>query len=105
MRVIRKFRVSPIMPGAVLEMGMPEGAEILSAQTHRASCVLWAIVDTAKPVVKRRLMLIGNDEDLPVVAIRLFFVGTMQIPVTNLSQTVPEPLVMHLFDLGEESQS
>lgn len=59
------------------EIRMPENAQILSVQYQADNLVLWAIVNPAKPIVPRTIMIFGTGHLLPDLDLRNF-IGTVQ---------------------------
>jgi len=68
---------------------MPTDARILSVQVHRGVPCLWALVDTALPVVSRRIFTFGTEHPLCDAA-ELRFIDTYQ--------SLGGDLVFHVFE-------
>lgn len=94
----------PVAPEVVLEM--PLGAVILTAQLQEqeglpglGGLCLWAVVDTERPLVERRIRVQGTGQELSaelacdLAAGLPVYLGTVQAGY----------FVWHLFDLGEGS--
>lgn len=80
-----------LTPDVVNEIGVPEGARILCAHAQYGNPTIWALVDPAAPLKRRRIAVYttgGKMED-PEGA----YVGTVML--------YDETLVLHVFDLGE----
>lgn len=64
MKTIHKFSIptdrAAIQDGFSLDM--PEDAEILSVQLQRGEPMLWALIDTAKTLRRRRFVLVMTGE-------------------------------------------
>jgi hypothetical protein len=88
MLVIHKYQV---------EIGeaniMPAGARLLSVQYQKTALCVWAVADTAAPLVNRRFAVFGTGWDMTPEAAVMPHVGTVQEPGTGL--------VWHVFDVGE----
>jgi hypothetical protein len=59
-------------------ISMHDGARILDAQTQHGTAVLWAVVDTSKPQVRRTFAMIGTGYELPFEVERTCYIGTVQ---------------------------
>lgn len=69
-KAVWKFTLRPI-----IEIEMPDGAQVLSVQEQHGELCMWALVDTSKPMVKRKFLTFGTGHILPDGK-RLEFVGT-----------------------------
>lgn len=74
MRSIFKF---PIETADAQEVAMPKGASILCVQVQRGVPCLWALVDTAQPIVPRKVFVVGTGHLIPADA--ELYVGTYQL--------------------------
>lgn len=83
---IWKFEVPLLGENAI---DMPRGARILSVQVQDHRPYVWAVVDPAKPVVRRGLRWFATGESR--VNAHAPFIGTVQLG----------SYVFHLFDFGE----
>jgi hypothetical protein len=89
MLTIWKFPTSGEL-GAKIEM--PSGAQILTAQPQGGTLMIWAIVDTDAPKVKRQVHVIGTGWTSPFPD-NVRYVATVQQP----------PFVWHVFIGPEEA--
>lgn len=71
---------------------MHEGARLLSVQVQHDVACLWALVDTDREKVSRKLEIRGTGHDCERLQLAAY-VGTFQVDDGDL--------VFHLFDLGE----
>lgn len=88
----------PIAVTDEVVVDMPKGAKILSAADQNSMLCLWALVDVNAAPVKRRIRIIGTGQPANAV---LF--GSFVATVLLYNQSFNQSLVLHLFDLGEES--
>jgi hypothetical protein len=87
MNTIWKF---PVL-GHALAIEMPRGAEILTVQMHNDSPVLWAKVDTTKPIELRYVDYYGTGHEIPDYhQTERKYIGTIQ---------TSDGLVFHVFEL------
>lgn len=94
---IYKYKLDPdsikhTLLNEVLDIDMPIGSEILTAQVQKEDPVLWALVDPNAPVVKRRIYIVTTGQDKGVAEPGKY-IATIQIMRGNI--------VIHLFDGGE----
>lgn len=54
-----------------------EGARILTAKIQHGTAVLWAVVDTSKPKVRRSFAMVGTGWELPFEVERTHYIGTV----------------------------
>ncbi|WP_037322845.1 DUF7352 domain-containing protein [Amycolatopsis thermoflava] len=82
-RTVWKFPLNligePVIP-------MPRGAQILTVQMQDGQPQLWALVDPAQPVERRRLFIVGTGQPMPTDA------------ATYLATWQSGPFVFHLFE-------
>jgi DNA-directed RNA polymerase subunit RPC12/RpoP len=71
-----------------IKISMPEGSEILTAQTQRGIPYIWAIVDTGAPLTTRRLCLRGTGHTFKGNEGK--YIGTFQIDNGTL--------IFHVFE-------
>ncbi len=83
-KVIWKFTLRPI-----IEIEMPEGAQVLSVHEQNGEVCMWAQVRTENPTVKRKFFTFGTGHILPDNK-RLKYVGTALL--------IDEALVLHVFE-------
>lgn len=95
MMTIHKFPLG-LLEGQVVEMN--QGAQIKSVQMQGENLCLWALVDTERPKVKRRIYIYGTGHEIFPPHLYAPFIGTVQ--VEGGARTLPS-LVWHLFDGGE----
>lgn len=81
--VIYKY---PLSLGITI-VGMPEGAQILTAQMQNGFLQLWAMVQPDKPLEQRRFEVFGTGEPIELPA-ESPYVATVQ----------DGPLVWHVFE-------
>jgi hypothetical protein len=91
MNTIYKYEVNPDGRTA-----MPRDAKILHVGTQQAAdgdegIFVWAIVDTAAPIVQRRLLAVATGAVLHALASTDRYVGSVQFKTESL---------VFLFDLG-----
>ena len=102
MKTIYKYAFPTCNPNSIATMELPWGAEIIRLDAENGHAFLWAIVDTEKPLVKRRFALhkTGSNMDANMSKysesfIKLCYVGRFAI-------WAEMELMMYVFDLGEE---
>jgi hypothetical protein len=88
MRVIRKYHIESMMDPIVL---MPRGAKILKLANKKLKPIIWAMVDTEKPIVKRLIRTFNTEEELPEEPGQ--YLGTVELL----------GYVFHCFDGGERA--
>ncbi len=86
MKTIWKFNIPH---QSLIEIEMPHGAQVLKAECQGESPCLWAIVDPALPVTRRRFLLFGTGHPMGEDISTLKFVDTFQ----------QGPFVWHLFEV------
>jgi hypothetical protein len=75
----------------VCHVAMQQGAEILSVQQQGGWIVMWAIVDTEKPIEKRTFLLYGTGHTIPEIPdAGRKYIGTVQLR--------GGALVLHIFE-------
>ena len=65
----------------VQKVELPEGAEILTVQTQHEHPCIWALVDTAKPMINFKIGIAGTGNDLELLHASnetLKYIGTFQ---------------------------
>jgi hypothetical protein len=60
------LQLDALEPNSALVLDMPDGASVLSVQEQRGSLVMWALVDTDKPMEKRRFAIYGTGHAVPI---------------------------------------
>jgi hypothetical protein len=75
----------------VLDVQMPTNARCLSVQVQHDRLMLWAEVDTAEPMVLRRLRVVGTGHEFDRAGLR--YIGTVQM-VSELFNV----LVWHVYE-------
>lgn len=83
-KTIWKFTLRP-----VIEIEMPDGAQVLSVHAQNGELCMWAQVRTENPMVKRKFLTFGTGHILPEDK-RLIFVGTALLEGGSL--------VLHVFE-------
>lgn len=91
--------------GIVTEIAMLSGAEILSVAEQQGKVCLWALCESDARVARRRFVLVeaGQEFDLRTTAgtrIHMVYGLSKKQYVGAVHLSGPEPLVLHLFDLG-----
>ncbi len=98
MRTIYKYELRDAQDQ---DVRIHQGAEILAVEYQYERLIMWAIVDTDAPVVRRRILLVETGDDLGWYAgarlSRLSYVGTLQTHQSRPSSNY----VTHVFDGGE----
>lgn len=89
MKTIHKYVLDPAVVQAQ-EVAMPNGAKLLSVQSQQGLLTLWALVDTSRPTVMRKMMVFGTGQAIDLPPGPMDYVGTAQLG----------SLVWHLFDCG-----
>jgi len=85
----------PIPVEGEFELGLPQGARVLSVQVQAGMVCLWALVDPKAPLAPRRFRLAGTGHPIEN-AESLSFVDTFQLH--------GGALVFHVFEYVEEGQ-
>jgi len=77
MKTIWKY---PVLIMDEIWVYMPMGAEILDVQEQQGNICLWALVDTDKPLVKRKFRVFGTGKpvDLDYDELTWEFIATVQ---------------------------
>jgi hypothetical protein len=91
MKTIHKY---PLATADEIEIAMPADAELLCVREQYGTPCLWALVNTSKPSVFRRLRMVGTGHNLDDVSTRKY-VGTVF--------EAGGQLVWHVFDDGESA--
>jgi hypothetical protein len=71
-----------------IEIGMPEGAEILCVQSQGEGVFIWAIVDDNMGYERRRFAVYGTGQEIDAITVERY-IGTFQL--------YGGKLVFHLF--------
>ena len=72
-----------------LEVVLPEGAEILYVGNQRGVVCLWALVDLAKPLERRKFRLAGTGHEITEEVVK--YTGTVMLHDARL--------VFHVFEV------
>ena len=96
MKTIHKFQ---FLVSDFLGIAMPEGSEILHINLQRASPCLWALVDTAKPMVQRTFRVFGTGHEIPPEMFGCDF--RMNPKMKYLATFQQPPFVWHMFEVFE----
>lgn len=91
MRRVYKYEF-PIRDAFTLEL--PQGAQILRAESQRGATCLWALVDPGQPLETRLFALRGTGHDISLANIA--HVSTFQM--------LQGELVWHLFEVLQEAR-
>lgn len=94
MLTIHKYPID-LEAGADQIVSMRQGATLLDAQLHNGAVAVWAQVDDSRPVVKRRIAVVGTGHDASDIS------GGRYIATVQLRGGF---LVLHFFDMGEVAQ-
>lgn len=86
MRTIKKYDIKSMMDPIVI---MPKGAKILELAHKKSMPILWAQVDTDKPLVKRLIRSFSTEKELP------------EEPGEYLGTIETLGYIWHCFDGGE----
>ncbi len=86
---IWKFQLGLVDHQAV---NMPAGAQILTCQMQGATPCIWALVNPIAPMKIRNLYVIGTGHPMPVRALDMVYLGTIQLH--------GGALIFHLFEDG-----
>lgn len=94
MKMVCRFPIHFGPTTGTLEMGMPEGAEILCVQMQDTGPTIWALVDPMRPTSARRIIIVGTDHGMPKQDYDVWrvYIGTFQWPMMEGS------LVFHVFE-------
>jgi hypothetical protein len=87
MNTIHKFAI-PIVDTFAVDM--PLGAKVLAVQAQHGHPQIWAMVDTAQPLVPHRFYVIATGHEFSPDEMKMNYLGTFQ---TRLGE-----LVFHLFE-------
>lgn len=79
-----------------LEVGMPEGAIILSLQVQRGKPCMWALVDTEAPIELRYFWFLETGCPATSCVLRDEFIGTVQF--------LGGSYVLHLFEENKREE-
>lgn len=79
----------PLQTVGMQSVQMPRNARILCVQVQRCEPCLWAMVDETKPLVERRIRIIGTEHPIDASAV-LHYIGTYQLDGGGL--------VFHVFE-------
>lgn len=90
MRVVYKY---PIPVEDAFEIGLPQGARVLSVQVQGSTPCLWALVDPSRPKEARRFRLASTGHPVEESE-NLSFVDTFQLRGGSL--------VFHVFEYVED---
>lgn len=71
------------------EIEIPRDAKILTVQVQRGHPVLWAVVLTSNPIVRRRIVTYGTGHEVGWEAFGDVYIATYQLP---------DGTVWHVFD-------
>ena len=91
MLTIHKYPID-LEAGADQTVIMRQGACLLDVQLQNGAVAAWAHVDDARPLVKRRIVIVGTGHDASKI------VGGGYIATVQLRGGF---LVLHFFDMGE----
>lgn len=95
MKIFKYTLQPPLQPGAVSVVEMPRDARVLSVGAQGSSMVLWAVVDSTQPMVKRRFTVLPTGAEYTGVSMARF-VGTVQF-----QSGAERGLVFHVFERDE----
>ena len=87
MRVIRKYQIHSMMDPVI---AMPKGAKILKLAHKKSAPIIWAMVDTEKPLARRLIRVFQTDEEL------------IDEPGQYLGTVETLGFIFHCFDGGEK---
>lgn len=88
MKTIYKYTLDA---GDRVRIPLPRDAVVLSIQEQDGQAVMWALVDTDKPLVDREFRIIGTGYSIPESPEHLIFIGTLQLRGLGL--------VFHIFEV------
>lgn len=91
MLTIHKYPID-LEAGADQLVTMPQGAALLDAQLQNGAVAIWAHVDDVRPMVKRRVVIVGTGHNASDIT------GGRYIATVQLRGGF---LVLHFFDMGE----
>lgn len=91
MLTIHKYPID-LQAGADQTVKMPQGATLLDVQLQNGVVAVWAHVDDTRPMVKRRIVIVGTGHDASDIT------GGLYIATVQLRGGF---LVLHFFDMGE----
>lgn len=91
MLTIHKYPID-LEAGADQIVSMRQGAALLDAQLQNGTVAVWAHVDDVRPIVKRRIVIVGTGGNTTKI------VGGRYIATVQLRGGF---LVLHFFDMGE----
>uniref|UniRef100_A0A6M3Y387 DUF7352 domain-containing protein n=1 Tax=viral metagenome TaxID=1070528 RepID=A0A6M3Y387_9ZZZZ len=81
----------PIPADDYLEIGLPEGAQILKVDCQFDKPYLWALVDPLAPTKVRKFRLVGTGHPISEPLENLMFHGTFQLHGGSL--------IFHIFEI------
>jgi len=93
-KVIYKYAIQPNDKGEVV-LDLPSAAMVLDVQPQMGDLQMWALVDKAQPVQKRKFVMYMTGQELPSYPGE--HVATFQ--AMALSPDGVAPIVSHLFEV------
>lgn len=92
MKTIYKYPLpTPAMDSNFVIIEMPDGAQPLHVDVQHGQVCIWAVVDPERPMVRRRIRVIGTGLDASDVE-HIAYIGSVLL----LNGT----FVFHIFDAG-----